>query len=387
TRFSAYNYNSSQEAIYAMKLYLVKLETPETPPVPEDKVYYEKLTELPEDGRKVVIYHTASKMVLTSEASSSKLKGTEGTVSENGLEITDEMEILTVHVENGLFLFEGEDGKYLTSGATGNSLSFAEDATAGVAKWNLTSAAEGQWFIKNSTAVYNNNVQALEYYNSLFTTYKEGTGDAYKFEFYGEKQQAEGLVTDLDQITDGSHVVIYNESAGKAMGTELKNNYYRTPVDVTISDDKVVNPAKEVIWTVGVTTDSNGNKIYTFTTQDGHKLSINASNMSLPNDEANDTWTIEASSLENSWRIKNIGRNLYVEYHSSQTRFSAYNYNSSQEAIYAMKLYLVKYDEQSTEPTVIENGKKYVIFNATEEGGNVLGLPDEMGASLKAVPA
>ena len=26
-----------------MKLYLVKLETPETPPVPEDKVYYEKL--------------------------------------------------------------------------------------------------------------------------------------------------------------------------------------------------------------------------------------------------------------------------------------------------------------------------------------------------------
>lgn len=72
--------------------------------------------------------------------------------------------------ENGYYTFVSGD-KYLTSGATGSSVTFA-DAAGDYSLWKLQKANEnGGYYVINANAKYNNTTeQYLEYYNG-FTTY------------------------------------------------------------------------------------------------------------------------------------------------------------------------------------------------------------------------
>ena len=180
-----------------------------------------------------------------------------------------------------------------------------------------------------------------------------------------------GLITDLSQLKDGDTIVIYNESAKYAMSNTTKSQYYRDLETVTIQGDKVINPADTALWTVGITTSSSGTT-YTFTTQDGHVLSAGTYN-SLPLDDQNREWTIEASGTENSYYIINVGRPAqYIEYYAKYSEFSSFTFNSGNKAIYLMKLY--KYVKNETpvdpEPTntygltnTLETGDKVIIYN------------------------
>ncbi len=97
----------------------------------------------------------------------------------------------------------------------------------------------------------------------------------------------DGLVTDLSQLKDGAKVVIYNDSAAKAISTSVLQNYYLSPVDVTIQDDKAVDPAAEAVWTLGIIENTDGTKSYTFSTSEGKKMSMNNDRNSLPLDAEN----------------------------------------------------------------------------------------------------
>ena len=160
-------------------------------------------------------------------------------------------------------------------------------------------------------------------------------------------------------IKDGKYV-IYNPGSGKAMSADATGTYYRAGKDVTVENGKIADPAEDLIWTV-----SSENGVYTITTADGSKLSMNADRNSLPLDEVNDTWTIaEATTggcfyIINATRKGSSGDPYYVEWYANTSKgfeeFSTYFYNAKNESIYAMQFIPV-------EQPLVSDGQ-YVIYN------------------------
>ena len=153
---------------------------PTDPEVPADKITA-TLTDKLEDGDKIVIYYNDGKTVIGTD-----LTGAEAVMDGDKLVVSEGMLVLTVTIdENGNITFVTEDGKYLTSGATGNSLTLADEASE-YSLWVLE-AKDGGVFIKNVNAAYNGNAQYLEHYKGKFTTYGfSATSDAkyYTFSLY-----------------------------------------------------------------------------------------------------------------------------------------------------------------------------------------------------------
>ncbi len=138
------------------------------------------------DGDKIVIYHPANGLILSGKVDGTKLAGVNATVDGFAVYANNADELaLTVHKDgNGDFYFETADGKYLTSGATGNSLTLEAELTD-YAKWYFdTAGTTATLRIVNRNAKYNENAQALEYYNGVFTVYGLGDTEAFNLEIY-----------------------------------------------------------------------------------------------------------------------------------------------------------------------------------------------------------
>lgn len=157
----------------------------------------------------VVIYYPTTGVALTATASGSKLTGASVSVDENGLAITEGVAVMQAQYLSGsttdFYLIC--DNQYLTSGATGNSLTFATEATD-YAVWYIEVADEtnGLVYIHNRNAVYNGSSQSLEYYNG-FTTYGTKTTDIYKFQLFtkaGEVPTCEHVWSDWETVTDAT---------------------------------------------------------------------------------------------------------------------------------------------------------------------------------------
>ena len=132
----------------------------------------------PNAGDKIVIYSNG--YILTATAAGKKLAGVPSDAPVNGkLPYNAQVAVLTVSVDaDGYYTFANESGAYLTSGETGNSLTFAAELTD-YAKWSLAAAPNGSWYISNKSAVYNNQVQALEYFGG-FTAYGIQNNEKYE---------------------------------------------------------------------------------------------------------------------------------------------------------------------------------------------------------------
>ena len=160
-------------------------------------------------------------------------------------------------------------------------------------------------------------------------------------------------------LADGKYI-IYNPESGKAMSADATGTYYRAGKDVTVENGKVADPSEDIIWNV-----SSENGVYTITTADGKKLSMNDEKNSLPLDAANTTWKVEKATTEgcyyiiNATRKGNSGDPYYVEWYASTSKgfeeFSTYFYNAANEGIYAMQFIPV-------EQPLVPDGK-YVIYN------------------------
>ena len=181
-----------------------------------------------------------------------------------------------------------------------------------------------------------------------------GTGDAFEQQIYlvvesgSETPDPEPGPTAL--IKDGKYV-IYNPGSGKAMSADATGTYYRAGKDVTVTNGKVTDPAEDLIWTV---TSENG--VYTITTSDGKKLSMNADRNSLPLDEVNDTWKVEKAKTDGCFYLINANRpTYYVEWFAKYTEFTTYTYKASDESVYALQFIPVD------QPLVADG--KYVIYN------------------------
>ena len=156
------------------------------------------------EGDQVVIYYPAGSLALSVNASGTKLAGTAASIEGEELTVLSndtDTAVMTVEFADAQnFRLKTADGKYLTTGATGNSLSFA-DAATDYSQWYLSAMDSSTVFIKNTNAKYNNRVQALEFYNNLFTAYSEGTGAAYQFQLYIHANQSAHVHEWTDSVT------------------------------------------------------------------------------------------------------------------------------------------------------------------------------------------
>ncbi len=381
--FTTYNY-AADNADFKFDLYLVEASgeeppTPPTPPTPEK--YADLMTDVPADGDKILLHVRASNMVLGTEASGNKLAGVQQAATEDGkLPVLAGMAELTADLqEDGSYaLMLGET--YLTSGATGGALSYGTELSD-LSKWVFEVQENGTYLVKNVGALYGGTTpQYMEYYGGVFTTYsyKTNSAAAYEFDLYlAEAAPYLGPVTDIEQLTDGMCVVVYNPANNKAL-SQVFNGNYLTGVNVTVTDTTISGYTNTEVWTVGVTEDGK----YTFSTADGKKLSMDTQYSSTPLDKVNDTWTVtEVESVEGNFYIDNVGRDGYrLEWYADKDYWSCYYKNNTGD-LFQQRFWAVQRPaDQPGGDTVIEDGAQVVAYNAASE--SVLGQPNEMQISL-----
>ena len=169
--------------------------------------------------------------------------------------------------------------------------------------------------------------------------------------------------TPAGPIADGDQVVIYNPGSGMALSAEAVGTYYRAGKTFNPETD-VNNLTGDLVWDVSV--DGEGNYIFS---NNGQKLSVNETNNSLPLDEINDTWKIEAATTEGCYYLVNVNRpTLYVEWFERYSEFSTYGYSASNEGIYAMQFIKVDYEGQPPSSNLPEDGAKVVLYNLSAQG-------------------
>ena len=304
-----------------------------------------------QDGDKVVVFNPANGKTLSTEYNDHYNKGSDVTLADGKLEGFTDADKWTLGInDDGTYTFATADGKKLAMGTDFTSTPLDEVNR----NWKIT-AVDGKdatFYIDNTgrTDKYRLQWYAAKGNWSAYT----GTGDAFEQQLYlvidsgSETPDPEPGPTAL--IKDGKYV-IYNPGSGKAMSADATGTYYRAGKDVTVTNGKVTDPAEDLIWTV---TSENG--VYTITTSDGKKLSMNADRNSLPLDEVNDTWKVEKAKTDGCFYLINANRpTYYVEWFAKYTEFTTYTYKASDESVYALQFIPVD------QPLVADG--KYVIYN------------------------
>ena len=306
-----------------------------------------------QDGDKVVVFNPSVKKAMSATAVATFYRaGVDVTLdSANKLTGYGDTELWTLGIKDGKYTFTTADGKKLSMGASYFSIPLDDVNT----EWTITSAAtEGCFYIKN--VVRGNALQWYADKGNFSSKTSISTTDEALFaqQLYlvidsgSETPDPEPGPTAL--IKDGKYV-IYNPGSGKAMSADATGTYYRAGKDVTVTNGKVTDPAEDLIWTV---TSENG--VYTITTSDGKKLSMNADRNSLPLDEVNDTWKVEKAKTDGCFYLINANRpTYYVEWFAKYTEFTTYTYKASDESVYALQFIPVD------QPLVADG--KYVIYN------------------------
>ena len=204
------------------------------------------------------------------------------------------------------------------------------------------------------------------------------------------KGEKEGLITDLSTLETGDYVVIYNPGHSVAMTSDVINaDWYLDSATVTIEDDKVVDPAANLVWEVtvedGVYTFAQGEKkVSAWLSGKFVELTSNASHAGV------DTgWKLQESSAENntyfmvSNTLTTTYGNAYIEvYYKSnggnKDVFCGYSTGTGNltDKDYGMQFYHVKKPEPEP-PTgdtfglasTLETGDEVIIFNEANKKG------------------
>ena len=309
-----------------------------------------------QDGDKVVIFNPANgKALSTDYAGGFYNQATDVTLTDGKLTGYTDADLWTITKNtDGTYTIATADGKKLSmdTGYTSTPLDKANNA------WKVTAVAgkDATYYIDNATRTDKYRLQWFAKSNN-WSAYT-GTGDAFEQQLYlvidsgSETPDPEPGSTAL--IKDGKYV-IYNPDSGKAMSANATGTYYRAGKDVTVTNGKVTDPAEDLIWTV---TSENG--VYTITTSDGKKLSMNADRNSLPLDEVNDTWKVEKAKTDGCFYLINANRpTYYVEWFVNSTKgfeeFTTYTYKEASDDLYTLQFIPVD------QPLVADG--KYVIYN------------------------
>ena len=309
-----------------------------------------------QDGDTVVIFNPANNKALSSDyAGTYYNQGTAVTLADGKLTGYTKADIWTVGVNaDGTYTFSTADGKKLAMNAKNSSMPLDGDNP----NWKITPAATKDCFYIQNT-VRNNYIEWYADKGNWSSYYNIGNNEAlFAQQLYlvidsgSETPDPEPGPTAL--IKDGKYV-IYNPGSGKAMSADATGTYYRAGKPITVTNGKVTDPAEDLIWTV---TSENG--VYTITTSDGKKLSMNADRNSLPLDEVNDTWKVEKAKTDGCFYLINANRpTYYVEWFVNSSKgfeeFTTYTYKEASDNLYTLQFIPVD------QPLVADG--KYVIYN------------------------
>ena len=300
---------------------------------------------------------------MTDTVSGKALAGEAVTLEHDFLKVTDAMAVLDFTVdEDGYYTFTNEAGKFLTSGATGNSLTFA-DEPSDYSLWTLKKVTGG-YHIVNVNASYNDMVQALEVYNGNITTFSEKDTDYYLFNLYVLTDELPPEETG-DLPAAGDQVVIYNASAEGVIGLEGELGASMSCVPATVAD--------------GVATVENGGRVFTVSV-DGSDYTFESGGKYLAANDAEELFLTETLDDYAKWTLdaQTGGYIMYnkaakytfsgggsstvcIEYYAGS--FSGWTYKSADSAIFEFSFYPVAEGTTVTEGVV---NKPAVIFNAPD---------------------
>lgn len=219
-----------------------------TPEVPETTPETPTVTLPFEDGDSFAIYYPAGGTVIGTLPSDAKLSAVEATLADGKITRESGMAEFTVDIIEGNVFCLIADGKYLTSGETGSSLSL-EDELTDYAGWTLEEA-EGGWYIKNVNAAYNGKAQYIEYFSG-FTTYgmNASNADIYTFNFYA----LEGTVEEEEVVIYETSKEIVDAAYELEVGATLSGGHKYTLTGVITSvDDPYSEQYKNVTVTIVV---------------------------------------------------------------------------------------------------------------------------------------
>ena len=404
-------------------------------------------TELHE-GDQVVIYYPAGSLALSVNASGSKLAGTAASIEGEELTVLSDdtaTAVLTVEFEDAQnFRLKTAEGKYLTTPAEGNGLSFADEA-GDYSLWYLETAdaSAKTVYIRSTNAAYNGNKnQALEYYKG-FTVFGIKTTDIYKFQLFINANPdahvhewdegtvttepsctAKGVMTysctvcgetytedipmiphadgDADghcegcggtlfyeagTLNDGDSLILVTGAFGKAMtGTESSNGGYMAAADVNAQEGVTVPAADDNVWTVKAADEG-----FCLVNHEGLYLCVNEDNKLALGDEdsSNILWTVGESveGLEPTGAyLYNPGAGRYLEYGKNYNNYQTYGApTENYETCYAFTFYtlpapMASYSLAPTEFTLAGAGYTDIECSFTSL---VLGLIDVGGGETE----
>ncbi|MBQ9459354.1 MAG: S-layer homology domain-containing protein [Oscillospiraceae bacterium] len=353
-------------------------------------------------GDTVAIYNVGNGKALTATAAADSkgnavLASVAATVADGKLSGTGAASFTVTVKDDGCLVFTA-DGKYLTSGETGSSLTLA-DAESGLSHWKPVSDGSGAFFLQNETAAYNGNPQFLEFYKDNFTVYgKKDSSDpalyAVSFPQPGgaasaaqtpaaETKPAETApaAATASPLKDGDTVAIYNDANGKVLTSaatvDSKENPVLAGADAKLGGDQLVS-SDAAVFTVGLRDD--GCVVFTL----GGKY--------LTSGETGSSLTLaDAESELSHWKLLDAGegkffvQNAKAAYKENPQFLEFYKNNfttyskkdSSDPALYAVSFRQV---------APLRAGEQVVIYNAEAKG--CMGVDDSgLNTSLANVPA
>ena len=306
------------------------------------------------DGQ-YVIYNPGSGKAMSADATGTYYRAGKDVTVENGkIAAPAEDLIWTVKSENGVYTITTANGKKLSMNADRNSLPLDEANNT----WKIEKAkTDGSFYLINANRStyyvewFVNSSKGFEEFTTY--TYKASSDSLYTLQFIPVKQPL---------VADGQYV-IYNPGSGKAMSANATGTYYRAGKDVTVENGKAVNPSADLIWTVTSTDD-----VYTITTADGKKLSMNDDRNSLPLDEANAAWKIEKAKTDGSFYLINANRSTYyVEWFVNSSKgfeeFTTYTYKASNDSLYTLQFIPVDGSDTPDPGDLPAEGNEVVIYN------------------------
>ena len=312
------------------------------------------------DGDTVVVFNPVNLKTLSTEYSGFYNKGNDVKVENGKLTGFTDVDKWTLGIN--------DDGTYSFSTAKGEKLSMDTGYTSTPLdkvnnSWKLTAVdgKDGTFYIDNTGRT---DKYRLQWYASKGTwSAYTGTGDAFEQQIYLVIETETPDPTPTPALADGKYV-IYNPGSGKAMSADATGTFYRVGKDVTVTDGKVANPSADLIWTV-----SSTDGIYTITTSNGKKLSMNADHNSLPLDEVNDTWKVEKAKTDGCFYLINANRpTYYVEWFINSSKgfeeFTTYTYKEANDGLYTLQFIPVDGGSDTPAGGLPEAGSEVVIYNA-----------------------
>ena len=360
-RFRAYKNSTvtgKYSSSYPCHFTLYKYDAAPAPDPTPDTLRLTQVSEL-KDGMEVVFYYPEGKTAISGTADGKKLAAAETAQTTDGLTVAkDAGTVFTVSVDaNGSYTFL-QGGKYLTAGATGNSLSLA-DTPSDYSLWTLETT-DGGFFIRSVNAQYSGNAQYVEFYNG-FTVYGMNANkkNIYTFQLF---TPAQGKTDPVTGLSDGDEIAIYNDASGNAVGSDASGSRLKA-VASTLDGDLLRQSDGMAVFTVQID-DSGalsflcGGK-YLTAGETGSSLSLAAaaSDYSL--------WTAEKNG--DAFYLKSVnasysGKAQYLEYY---TTFTTYGLGSGGKN-FAMTFR--KLAPASSEGGLPAPGAQVVLYNQNAAG-------------------